>query len=476
MNPHRHVSTPLAATLGLMLAASAASQETTVYHGFTRLDPATATATENAFVVVEGDRIARVGRGRPPRNDDWSYVDMSARYALPGFFDTHAHITIGPLAVEIKDGAPVLRFERIDAIHRHNGLIALAYGVTTIRNPAGDAESNAHYDRMIASGEWLGPEAVHAGDLFNPGFIHYPRTDAEWEAEMTRQRDLGMTYAKLYMNLTEQELARGIELAHARGMKTIAHLDGVSWTRAIELGIDELTHALPTSAELLVEPNRTAYLETRKGPSAKYMYQWFERVDYDSEPFQDMVRELVGKKIHVDLTLVANEIVYTYDRIDNELKYPLEHIYPDPAFEANWRQAMTASHFDWTADDYRRAHAALPKVLELAKRLHTAGVRLSIGTDGTGGGPSFVREMTLNVEAGIPVWEVLRLATSGAAERLGMAERRGALAAGLEADIVFLNADPVENIANVGEVNTVVQNGRAYRAAELIAMTAAPRN
>jgi imidazolonepropionase-like amidohydrolase len=329
---------------------------------------------------------------------------------------------------------------------------------------------------MIASGEWLGPEAVHAGDLLNPGFDHYPRNDAEWQTEMTRQRDLGMTYAKLYNGLTEQELERGIELAHAVGLKTIAHLDAVSWTRAMELGIDELTHALPTSADLLVEPNRSAYLESRKVPDAKFMYRWFELVDYDSEPFRNMVRLLVEKRTHVDLTLVANEIIYFFDQIDRELKYPLEHIYPDPAFEANWRQAMSASHFGWTEDDYRRAHAAMPKVLELAKRLHAAGVRLSIGTDGTGGGPSFVREMTLHVQAGIPAWEVLRLATSAAAERLGMADHRGTLAAGFEADIVFLSSSPLDDIANVGDVDTVVQNGRAYRAQTLIEMSSAPAN
>jgi imidazolonepropionase-like amidohydrolase len=476
MNHRNRVWALLAAALGLMLAANVWSQETTVYHGFTRLDPVTTTVTENAFVVVEGDRIARIGRGQPPRNDDWTYVDMSGRYALPGFFDTHAHVTIGPLAVEVKDGAPSFRFERIDAIHRHNALIALAYGVTTIRNPAGNADANAHYDAMIASGEWLGPEAVHAGDLFNPGFEHYPRNDAEWEREMTRQRDLGMTYAKLYHGLTEQELQRGIDFAHARGLKTIAHLDGVSWTRAMELGIDELTHALPTSADLLVEPNRSAYLGSRQAPDAKFMYRWFELVDYDSEPFKNMVRMLVEKKTHVDLTLIANEIIYFFDQIDRELRYPLEHIYPDPAFEANWRQAMTASHFGWTEDDYRRAHAAMPKVLELAKHLHAAGVRLSIGTDGTGGGPSFVREMTLHVQAGIPAWDVLRLATSGAAERLGMADSRGTLAAGFEADIVFLSSNPLDDIANVGDVDRVVQNGRAHRAAELVAMTAAPGN
>jgi imidazolonepropionase-like amidohydrolase len=473
MNDYRPASILLAFVLSVMLAANAWSQEVTVYHGFTRLDPVTATATENAFVVVEGERIARMGSGRPPQNDSWSYVDMSGRYGLPGFFDTHAHVTIGPLKVEVKDGAPSFRFEVIHDLHRHNALIALAYGVTTIRNPAGDAEANAHYDAMIASGEWLGPQAVHAGDLFNPGFPHYPRDDAEWQREMARQRALGMTYAKLYAGLTEEQLARGIELAHAHGLKTIAHLDGVSWTRAMELGIDELTHALPTSADLLVEPNRSAYLESRKAPDAKFMFGWFELVDYDSEPFQAMLRMLFEKQIHVDLTLIANEIIYFYDRLD-ELEYmreQLEVLYPDPAFLENWRQNIAASHFGWTEDDYRRAHAVMPKVLELAKRFHEAGVRLSIGTDGTGGGPGFARELALHVDAGIPTWEVLRLATSGAAQRLAMADRTGSLAAGLEADIVFLNSNPLENIENARDVGTVVQNGRAYRPQELIEMT-----
>ena len=475
MNHRNNIAAPLGSVLGLLLAATGWSQEATVYHGFTRLDPVSATVTADAFVVVQGNRIAAVGSGTPPVGDGWSYVDMSGRYALPGFFDTHAHVTIGPLKVELQDGAPTFRFEVIHDIHRHNGLIALAFGVTTIRNPAGDAEANAHYDAMVESGAWLGPQAVHAGDLFNPGFPHYPRDDAEWEREMARQQELGMKYAKLYTGLTELELAHGIELAHAHGMKAIAHLDTVSWTRAMELGIDELTHALPTSADLLVEPNRSEYVASRAVSDAKFMYRWFELVDYDTAPFQNMLRMLVEKEIHVDLTLIANEIIYFFDRID-ELEYPLEHAYPDPAFRENWHQTMTASHFGWTEDDYRRAHAVMPKVLELAKRFHEAGVRLSIGTDGTGGGPSFVRELALHVQAGIPAWEVLRLATSGAAERLGLAARTGTLAPGLEADIVFLNSDPLQNIENVGDVDIVVQNGRAHRSKELIEMTSAPAN
>jgi hypothetical protein len=398
---------------------------------------------------------------------------MTGRYALPGLFDTHAHITIGPLEVEIKDGAPLFRFEVRDELTRYHALVALAFGVTTIRNPAGDAEANAHYAEMVRTGTWLGPEALQAGDLINPGFGHHPRNDAEWQREVTRQKDLGMEYIKLYSGLTEQELERGIAVAHAHGMKTIAHLDSVSWTRAMELGIDELTHALPTSAELLVEPRRSQYLTSRQNPDAKYMFRWFELVDYDSKPFQDMLRVLVENETHVDLTLVTNEIVYFYDEIDAMKYHPLLYMHPDPAFRQNWEQTMSASHSGWTDEDYQRAHAAMPKVLELAKRFHDAGVRLSIGTDGTGGGTNLVRELELHVEAGIPAWDVLRLATGAAAERLGIGHRTGTLAAGFEADIVFLNADPLENMENVGDVDTVVSDGRAYRTGELLEMAAA---
>jgi len=473
MNHGKMITRLLSCTFFLLLADKGFGQEATVYHGFTLLDPSRATATESAFVVVEGSRITQVGAGRPPRRDGWTLVDMSGRYALPGLFDTHAHVTIGPLKVEIKEGVPTLRFERIDDLTRYHALIALAFGVTTIRNPAGNAEANSHYDEMIATGAWLGPEALQAGDLFDPALGNHPKSEAEWDREIVRQKELGMEYIKLYYGLTEQELERGIERAHAHGMKVIGHLDAVSWTRAMELGIDDLTHALPTSAALLVEPGRSDYLASRQRPDAKYMFRWFELVDYDSEPFQEMLHMLVEKEVHVDLTLVANEIVYFYDKID-ELKYhPLKYAHPDAAFQENWRQTMSASHFGWSDDDYRRAHAAMPKVLELAKRFHEAGVHLSIGTDGTGGGTNLVRELELHVLSGISAWEVLRLATSGAAERLGLDARTGTLAPGFEADIVFLNRDPLQNIENVGDVDTIVSDGRAHRAKALLDMAAA---
>lgn len=95
----------------MLLAANASSQQATVYHGFTRLDPVATTATEKAFVVVQGDRIASVGSGARRGTMAARTSTCRAATVYPAFFDTHAHVTIGPLKVEIENGAPVFRFE-----------------------------------------------------------------------------------------------------------------------------------------------------------------------------------------------------------------------------------------------------------------------------------------------------------------------------------------------------------------------------
>jgi imidazolonepropionase-like amidohydrolase len=450
-----------------------AAAATHVYTGVTLIDPVAETRTANSYILVTDGRITATGVGAPPESSKPDRViDLTGRYALPGFVDAHAHITGAPPEFKVEDGKVSITMTSNDSLTRHSGRVALAFGVTTVRNPGGDPEANAHYDRMIAAGQWLGPEAVHAGSVIQPPpfggtSFAYPRTEAEWQAEAARQARLGMRYFKLYTDLTEEELATGIRVAHEHGLKAIGHLNKVSWTRAAELGIDGVEHALPTSPDLL-EPAERARFLAGLGPDSKFMYRWFERVDYDGPLMRHLFDLLAKKRVVTNMTFFVNHLVYNIDdpnRAVPDMELYRRYSYPG-TLEGAIKQ-LKASNAGWTPEDYARARAVMPKVLEFGARLHRAGVPMMIGTDGTGGGPYYPYEMVLHQKAGIPSWAILRMATSGATELLGIGNRTGRIVPGLEADVVFLDADPVADVANAAKVHGVLANGRFHLFTEL---------
>lgn len=455
----------LAACQSAPLPAGAA-----LYHGFTLIDPATETITPDAWIVVANGHIAQVGSGSLPAADPAHTRDLEGRYVLPGFIDAHAHIThSGMQQIEMKDGVLSIRMDSLDRLTRHNARIALARGVTTIRNPGGDTDANARYDRMVASGEWIGPEALHAGAVIEPppfvgGSFAYPRDAAAWDAEAARQKAAGMTYFKLYVDLTEDELALGVAAAKRHGLIPIAHLNTISWSRAVDLGVEQLEHALPTSPDLLTPEARAAYLANARRDST-FMYRWFELADMDGPLIRDLARKLADRRIVVDLTLVVNELLYNIDDVEAHLAgIDLEDAPPEVM--AAYLPQIKASATGWTPEDFDRARAVMGKVKAFARLLHDAGVPLMIGTD-AGGGIFYARELELHHEAGIPTWAILRMATSGAADIMHMDDRIGRIAPGFEADLVILDADPIENISAARQIHGVLNNGVFMRAEDL---------
>lgn len=444
-----------------------------LYHGFTLLDPVHERAVPGAHVLVDAGRIRAVGAGRWRGAPVRQSVDMRGHYALPGFIDGHAHITSGPHTIDVVDGAPRISIPSVDAITRFHASVALAFGVTTVRNPGGDPVANARYDAMIRNGTWIGPEALHAGAVIQPppfggsAFAH-PRDEAEWQAEARRQAALGMRYFKLYSGLTKDELATGIRVAHQHGLKAIAHLDSISWTDAARMGIDGLEHALPTSPDLLEPSARATYLAER-GADARYLFRWFELADLDGPLIHEMTRELARRKVVVSTTLFVNELTYNSDRLDAVLPAG-DRLYIHPRS----LQGMLAFLPTMSPDDHRRARAVMPKVLALVRRLHGAGVPLLVGTDGNGGGPAFSTELALHVRAGLSVWDVLRLATSDAATALAIDDRTGRLSEGMEADIVFLRSDPLRDVHRVRDVGLVLSDGVAHAPSAVMASAGAP--
>jgi imidazolonepropionase-like amidohydrolase len=457
----------------LLLSACAttpAPPDAQLYTGFTLIDPATETRIENAYMLVANGRIVATGRGDGPSSIPAERRhDMSGAYALPGLIDTHAHVTLGRIAVALENGTPVIQSTSEDDITAHNARMLVSYGVTTIRNPGGATAANAAYNERIRSGALLGPEQRAAGEILDTtridGLSLVVSDTASIEAAVAAQAAAGMNYIKLYHLLNEAQFTAGVEAAHRHGLEAITHTGDITWDRAAELGVDAIVHAMPISADSLTASARVGYRGAEE-TGAHAFYEWWERADLDSPEIQRLIRTLAEHDVTVDLTLVVFQKTFWGDDASvRETGIDLVH----PLVRENWR----VFRFDigWQAEHYTRARAVWPKIQRFARMLNEAGVPLTIGTDlanpFVSPGYDTIAEMRLHQDAGIPAWDILRMATSDAAETMHMEDRIGRLARGMEADVVFVDADPTVDVSNAGRIRAVIINGVYHAAAAL---------
>lgn len=441
-----------------------------LFYGVNLVDPPTEQITPNAYIAVKDGKIARLGTGAPPSADYAARQDMRGGYAVPGLIDTHAHVTLGTISFET-DPAPAFVANYDPAYTEHSARMLLAHGVTTIRDPGGDAAINVAYRDDAARGLIVGPEAYVAGPVIDrspypfQGLSTLTNDDRPIEEIVNAQADAGVDFIKLYFSLTEDDLSRAVAAAHSRSVPTIGHL-GVSWRKAAEIGVDAIVHAMPASIDDLEPSVRAAYVKTAR-PGSFAFFEWWEAADLDGPVMREMIRTLARKKTHVDLTLIAFRLAFWGDDPAVTDEYiALSH----PDMVANWRSFFRFD-FGWQADDYRRAKAVWPKIERFARALHEAGVPLTLGTDQANPfvapGASLVQEMKLHEAAGIPKWDVLRMATSDSARILGIDAKTGRFAKGLDADVVFLKADPTRDFGAFLDATLVLNNGRAYEPAVL---------
>jgi len=111
----------------------------------------------------------------------------------------------------------------------------------------------------------------------------------------------------------------------------------------------------------------------------------------------------------------------------------------------------------------RRPKAEHPRIRQNIKALADAGVRIGTGSDPRGKEQSFAtslqQEMVAQVEAGLDPYSVLREATSGGAAALRLDDRLGVIGVGMQADLIVVEGNPVENMESLSEILWVVQAG-----------------
>lgn len=391
-------------------------------------------------------------------------IDLRGRYLMPGLVDMHAHHTLGPVEV-VRDGDDVvMQALPDDAIAAHNARHLVVFGVTTVRNPGGDLPAAARYEAGRARGTLVGPEAFDAGPVINNaelrGLAVAARDAQEMERVVAAQVEAGADWIKLYTGLSPALLQAGIDAAHRHGRPAVAHLEGIAWPDALAMGLDGIVHLMPLSPDLLEASQRAAWQAGSRGATWSF-FEWWEHFDPDGPGGDALVAAFEQHQPVFDATLVAFHAAFVQDQ-DNAYKADARAHAPARLL-ASWNEGFTFA-IGWEPQDFVRARAIWPKVQRMAARLHATGARMTVGTDmgnpWIAPGISLHREMQLLAEAGVPVPQVLLAATRNGAQALGAGGRLGRIAEGYEADLLVLDANPLEDITRTRGIHAVVLDGR----------------
>jgi imidazolonepropionase-like amidohydrolase len=426
--------------------------------GATLIDGTGAPAVADAVVLIRGGRILAAGpRDKVAVPAGARVEDLAGRFLIPGLFDMHAHVTIlfGSMDAKGYDAATSA------AVLKQ----LLAFGITTVRNTSGPLPPAVELRQAVAQGRIPGPRIFTAGEAidgapFPSGPDKVVRTQEEARREVDRQVAAGVDAIKLYSSLPPDLARAAIAEARARKVRVIGHLGATTWTQGAEAGIDGVEHGAPWTSDWLAPADREEHRRAaREQGGMKGRVRWLELLNVQGPEVAAAVDTLVRRHVAVDPTLIAYVTKFRGD--DPQYVASPDFKWVPAPMMADWKKGTFTS--DWTPDDFRRAHAVWPKVLQLVKLYYDRGVTLLSGSDLPNPwvipGVSYHQELALLAEAGIPPREILKIATHNGAEALGILRDVGTLEPGKRADLVVLAADPLADIHNTRRIERVMQGG-----------------
>jgi imidazolonepropionase-like amidohydrolase len=419
---------------------------------------------DNVTILVEDGRIALIGPTPAVSFPaDARHVDLTGQVVMPGLIDMHYHVTTAAMRYR-RDHEGRLDSTYDRRLAERLLRVALAHGITTIRDPGGSpVEAAIALREAVDSGRLLGPRILTAGPIVSDPTISPERL----RQEIRTQADAGVDFIKLYSGIGPDLLRIAVDEAHARRLRVIGHLQRTSWTEAALAGLDFLTHGGNWHQAYVLPSRRSAY--EKLGGTMRARIAWLEWLDVDGPAVDTMIEALREHSVSVDPTLVAYHTKFWW----RDSIYQQD---PDvalvPELVENWR-VLGMHTSDWTAEEFDRAQAAWPNMLALVGRMQREGVHLTTGSDLASPwvipGMALHQELALLVSAGIPSAEVLRMATRNGAGALGLLAESGTVEPGKRADLVVLEADPLRDIRNTRRIRYVVLGGRMFRPDELLA-------
>jgi len=392
--------------------ARAVAGGTVALVGATLVDGTGAAPVPNATVVVADGRIVAAGAAEHVAIPAGARrVDVRGKTIVPGLWDMHTHLN------QI-EWAPVY----------------LAAGVTTVRDMGNEVPFITALRRSVQAGRTVGPRMLLAGLVDGGGPNAFGAVQAETPDEgvgaVRLYHGLGFEQMKLYSLLKPEVVAAICREAHRLGMTVTGHVPtALSLLAAVDSGMDHIAH-LPI------------------------------RGDPASDSVRHIIAVLKERGTVIDPTASWGEL------LGHSTTVPVASFQPVidrlPPVLAQRITAMGTANIDAAA-----ANGRLDRTLSIIGALYRAGVPIVAGTDEGIPGFSVYREIELYAKAGMSPMDALRSATAVPAKAMGIEAELGTIEAGKRADLVVLDANPLDDISNIRSVRLVMTGGRLYASAAL---------
>jgi len=385
-------------------------------------------------VLVRNGRIASVGRhGTVSLPSHVTRIDATGRWLMPGLADMHVHL------------------------YDTEGFVSyLAYGITTVANLNGEP-ADLRWRDQVQRGELLGPTVYTAGPSINgnpPGNSGFTPVETVDQArrEVRRQSEMGYDFIKVYSTLPAPAYAAILAEAKARHMGVLGHVP-------FEVGLKGVLQSGWQS--------NIAHVE-------EYLNGYFNHVKPDSTTIAEVV-EATRKS---GMTITPNLFAYDdYLRAIADLPGVLadpEMRYASPALLAEKLPAHNRSVRDNPQEFVKYLRSGLDLFRQLTREMARAGVPLLLGTDTEVfgfPGHSAHRELEMLVSSGLTPYGALEAGTRRAGayvrEHVHASEQFGTIGAGSRADLLLLEANPLEDVRRTAHPLGVMVRGRWLPRAEL---------
>jgi len=398
---------PLTLALAVCAAPTVLSAQSRIVIRAARLIDGKGGVQQNVALVVEGSRIARITRGDDTTTGPITY-DLQQLTLMPGMIDTHVHIDShfghdGRVPTEMES-----QLDRVVAAGQ-NAEVTLRAGFTTVQSVGAPPDVELRYG--IGHGDFLGPRVLTSVSQLTDSKMTPTQIRAWVRTMVARGADVIKIFASKSIReggaqtLSEAQIRAACDEARRAGKRTWVHAHSISAARAATLaGCTTIAHGSQlTDREFTLMAEHGTFFEPNIG-------------------------------------------LVSQNYLENKQRY--------------------LGTGNYTEEGFKKTEEGIPLKLAMFKHaIQHKDLKIIMGTDATAGAHGQnAREIIYRVQAGgQPAMDAIVAATSLNAEALGMADRIGSVAPGMEADLIAVEGDPVADITALQRVVFVMKGGRVYR-------------